>query len=126
MCFFVKSRNLYNSIFVIILFIMKILQHIITILQFNLYTQFRFLVNASKNSFGFIYSFLFVTIHQNFVGYPYGVNKDINTPISDKVEFVKNFDGFFQPGGSVNSITNFIPGKGYFIKVNTDCNLIWE
>jgi len=29
---------------------------------------------------------------------------------------IKNFNGFWIPGGSLNSITNFEPGKGYFLK----------
>ncbi|HON52465.1 MAG TPA: cellulase family glycosylhydrolase [Bacteroidales bacterium] len=29
---------------------------------------------------------------------------------------IKNFDGFWQPNGTVNSITNLEPGKGYFLK----------
>lgn len=30
---------------------------------------------------------------------------------------IKNFDGFWIPNGTTNSIQNFEPGKGYFIKV---------
>ena len=29
---------------------------------------------------------------------------------------IKNFDGFWQPEGTMNSIQNFEPGKGYFLK----------
>jgi len=32
------------------------------------------------------------------------------------VESIKNFDGFFIPDNSLNSIENLIPGKGYFVK----------
>lgn len=65
----------------------------------------------------------------NLIGFPYGQIKDISTtiaPISNKIVVIKNFDGFFQPGGSLNSISNFVPGVGYFIQVNADCQLIWE
>lgn len=65
----------------------------------------------------------------NLIGFPYSVSKDISTviaPISNKVEYVKNFDGFFQQGATVNSITKFIPSVGYFIYVNEDCMLVWE
>lgn len=65
----------------------------------------------------------------NLIGFPFNETKDIMTviaPISDKVEYVKNFDGFWQPDNPVNSITNFQPGIGYFIKVNADCSLVWE
>ncbi|HON52141.1 MAG TPA: glycoside hydrolase family 9 protein [Bacteroidales bacterium] len=65
----------------------------------------------------------------NLIGFPYSESKNIATviaPIASKVEYVKNFEGFMQPGGSTNSITNFQPGVGYFIKVNADCTLVWE
>lgn len=29
---------------------------------------------------------------------------------------IKNFDGFWEPNGTLNSIQNFEPGKAYFIK----------
>lgn len=31
-------------------------------------------------------------------------------------EIIKNFDGFWEPGGTTNSITTFEPGKAYFLK----------
>jgi len=31
-------------------------------------------------------------------------------------EIIKNFDGFFEPGGGPNSIINLEPGKGYYVK----------
>jgi hypothetical protein len=29
---------------------------------------------------------------------------------------IKNFDGFWKPGGSINSLQNMVPGKGYFVQ----------
>ena len=29
---------------------------------------------------------------------------------------IKDFDGFWIPNGSTNSLTNYEPGKGYFLK----------
>ena len=66
---------------------------------------------------------LFAPTGWQLIGYP--CCKDawpcVSTPISDyfnatNAEIIKNFDGFWQPNGSVNSITEFIPGKGYFFK----------
>jgi hypothetical protein len=64
----------------------------------------------------------------NLIGFPYSETKDIATvitQISDKVEYVKNFEGFIESGGSISSITDFEPGKGYLIQVNADCELVW-
>jgi hypothetical protein len=43
-----------------------------------------------------------------------------STPFSDyfdttNCQTIKNFDGFWQPNGTLNSIENFEPSKGYFI-----------
>jgi len=43
------------------------------------------------------------------------------TPMSNEfnttnTQTIKNFDGFWEPGASINSIDNFEPGKGYYIK----------
>ena len=52
------------------------------------------------------------------VGCPYTttspISKDFNT---NNCSSVKNFDGFWIPNGTVNSIQNLEPGKGYFIKI---------
>lgn len=62
----------------------------------------------------------------NVVGYPLDTKKSISTlvsPIATKIETIKNFDGFWIPNNATNSIIEFIPGKGYLIKVNTDCTI---
>ncbi|HPH15585.1 MAG TPA: hypothetical protein PK029_00315 [Bacteroidales bacterium] len=56
------------------------------------------------------------------IGYPCtGVLPYAPIPISNyfnvtNCEIIKNFDGFWEPGGTANSITNFEQGKGYFLK----------
>ena len=35
-----------------------------------------------------------------------------------KIASIKNFTGFYIPNGTVNSITNIVPGAGYFVKKN--------
>ncbi|MCK9561371.1 MAG: endo-1,4-beta-xylanase [Bacteroidales bacterium] len=57
----------------------------------------------------------------NMIGYPCMGGESLNPePISNyfnttNCEIVKNFDGFWQPNGSTNSIYNFESGKGYFV-----------
>ena len=38
---------------------------------------------------------------------------------------VKNFEGFWLPSGSLNSISTFDPGKGYFIKTNSSTTITY-
>lgn len=64
----------------------------------------------------------------NMMGYPMQSNSSINTAfsnISSQIITVKNFDGFWQPASSTNSLINLEPGKGYFINVLNDCNISW-
>jgi len=54
----------------------------------------------------------------NLLGCPY----QNTTPFTNhfnatNCQIIKNFDGFWQPGGTTNSITNFEPGKAYYIKL---------
>ncbi|HPM13048.1 MAG TPA: hypothetical protein PK734_06135, partial [Bacteroidales bacterium] len=55
------------------------------------------------------------------IGYPCtGILPLAPTPISNyfnttNCRIIKNFDGYWQPGGVNNSITNFEPGKAYFV-----------
>ena len=57
------------------------------------------------------------------IGYPCtGESLFAPIPISNyfnvtNCEIIKNFDGFWEPGGITNSITNFEQGKGYFLKI---------
>jgi len=62
----------------------------------------------------------------NLIGYP----KQASTAISSELSgiwtpfvSIKNFDGFYQKGGTLNSLTNFVPGLGYFINVSSSCTL---
>ena len=56
------------------------------------------------------------------IGYPCsGESSFAPMPISDyfnatNAEIIKNFDGFWQPNGTTNSIQNFEVGKGYWLK----------
>ena len=62
----------------------------------------------------------------NLVGYPKQSNGAITTVLSGittPLTFIKNFDGFYQKGGTINSLSNMIPGSGYFINVSSACTL---
>ncbi len=51
------------------------------------------------------------------VGCRFQTDTEISTLFdSAKTEVVKNFDGFYEPDGELNSITNLEPGKGYYVK----------
>jgi hypothetical protein len=56
------------------------------------------------------------------IGYPCaGESSFAPIPFSNyfnatNAEIIKNFDGFWQPSGTTNSVHNFEPGKGYFLK----------
>jgi hypothetical protein len=53
----------------------------------------------------------------NMIGVPSLTPANITTKLSIKpISSVKSFDGFWLPSGTLNSISNFEPGKGYFIK----------
>jgi len=53
----------------------------------------------------------------HLLGCPFKISTAISTQLnsSNCIE-IKNFDGFWMPAGSTNSLLNFEPGKGYFIK----------
>jgi len=53
----------------------------------------------------------------HLLGCPFKLTTTISSQLntSNCIE-LKNFDGFWIPGGSTNSLLNFEPGKGYFIK----------
>ena len=62
----------------------------------------------------------------NLVGYPKqssGAITTILSGITTPLTFIKNFDGFYQKGGTTNSLSNMIPGSGYFINVSSACTL---
>ncbi|MDA3882083.1 MAG: pectinesterase family protein [Bacteroidales bacterium] len=52
----------------------------------------------------------------NLIGCPYQVITPFSTDFNtSNCELIKNFDGFWEPNGSLNGIENMEPGKGYFI-----------
>jgi len=67
----------------------------------------------------------------NMVGYPFTKNTAVEIALEsilDKVEVVKDFDGFYMNdgGATVNSLLELEKSKGYLIKVNSACELIWK
>ena len=51
------------------------------------------------------------------LGIPFNTERAISDYFnSQNCHTIKNFDGFWQPNGTHNSLHNFEPGKGYFIK----------
>lgn len=67
----------------------------------------------------------------NLVGYPFTQQLTIENGLSsiwNYVEAVKNEDGYYLKGNTpeYNGLSNFEWGKGYFILVNQECNLIWN
>jgi len=64
----------------------------------------------------------------NLLGYPKQISSAIGTSLSSIVSntiAVKNFDGFWQPSGTTNSISTFDSGKGYFIMLSASSILSW-
>jgi hypothetical protein len=52
----------------------------------------------------------------NIIGFPYQTPIPFSTNFnSTNCKTIKNFDGFWVPNGTSNSIQNFEPGKGYFM-----------
>jgi len=67
----------------------------------------------------------------NFIGYPYAASQDIEAALSSVWEYtetVKNMDTFYDRALSpaLNSLTELDFANGYLIKVNSDCQLIWN
>lgn len=66
----------------------------------------------------------------NLIGFPYSPNQDITKALSgiiNYVQVVKDLDGFYDTSidPNLNSLSQFKRGKGYFIYVTQDCELIW-
>jgi mannan endo-1,4-beta-mannosidase len=64
----------------------------------------------------------------NMVGFPQQASASIatsTTGITTQFVSTKNFDGFYVKGGTANSLTNFDPGKGYFLKVSAATAISW-
>ncbi len=53
----------------------------------------------------------------NLVGCPFQTTTAITTAFDvTKISAVKNFEGFYVPNGTMNSISSITPNKGYFVK----------
>ena len=51
------------------------------------------------------------------IGCPYQTIQDFSSFLNaTQSQQIKNFDGFWIPNGTTNSISTFIPGKGYLLK----------
>jgi hypothetical protein len=64
----------------------------------------------------------------NLVGFPKqttGAITTVLTGIWTSFTQMKDFNGFYIKGGTLNSLTNMIPNSGYFINVNADCILTY-
>lgn len=64
----------------------------------------------------------------NLIGCPFDENTEIETLFStvlEKLEVVKDFDGFWEASATNNTLVKLEWGKGYFVKVKTDCVLDW-
>jgi len=64
----------------------------------------------------------------NLVGYPRQAQATIATVLTgiwSQFASAKNFDGFYVKNGTLNSLSNFSPGKGYFVKVSSATTLTY-
>jgi len=62
----------------------------------------------------------------NLVGNPLPSLQSISTKLTSlPIVTVKNFDGFWLPSGTLNSISNFEPGKGYFINTSSGTTIVY-
>jgi|GEM_PF-605678 len=51
------------------------------------------------------------------IGVPFQIARPFSTVFdSDDCLMIKDFDGFWMPGGNANSIDSLVPGKSYFVK----------
>lgn len=67
----------------------------------------------------------------NLVGCPLEGETDVKSALGsiwDKVEVVKDMDSFYSADQEpfLNSLTKIEYGKGYFVKVSEDCELVWK
>lgn len=66
----------------------------------------------------------------NLLGYPFKESAAVETALSDiwdKVELIKDFNEFYDKTNlpELNSLKELKYGRGYFIKVNEDCEINW-
>lgn len=62
----------------------------------------------------------------NIVGIPFQESADIETalsPFMSEIEIIKHFQGFYEQGSDMNSLSDLEPGKAYFIKVKSDITI---
>jgi hypothetical protein len=65
----------------------------------------------------------------NLIGTPSQVEMEIDVVLNSilpYLEIIKDFDGMYESNNPMNSISNFEPYKGYFIKVSQNCDISWE
>ncbi|MBK8807939.1 MAG: hypothetical protein IPO21_15350 [Bacteroidales bacterium] len=65
----------------------------------------------------------------NLIGVPTSKTQTIETvftAISQKITTIKNFDGFYEFGNPLNSITEIEPGKAYLVLATENCKLEWK
>ena len=62
-------------------------------------------------------NFVSLQLGWQLIGCPYQTATSLSTLFNTtNCQVVKNFDGFWIPSGTINSITTVDPGKGYFLK----------
>jgi len=62
----------------------------------------------------------------NLIGNPLSTLQNITTKVgTSPLQSIKNFDGFWKSSGTLNSITNFEPGKGYFMNASSSGTLTY-
>ena len=67
----------------------------------------------------------------NFIGYPLKGSTDLSSALSgiwSNVEEIKNLDSFYSKLNQpfLNSLTKVKWGEGYLVKVDKDCELVWQ
>jgi len=61
----------------------------------------------------------------NLVGVPVSTPATISSKLVSPVSLVKNLEGFWVPSGTQNSLTTFVPGKGYLVKATSETTISW-
>ncbi|HOS84670.1 MAG TPA: hypothetical protein PK199_07120 [Bacteroidales bacterium] len=53
----------------------------------------------------------------NLMGCPYQTATPFTTYFNaTNTQIIKNFDGYWMPNDTLSTLTNLVPGKGYYIK----------
>lgn len=64
----------------------------------------------------------------NYIGFPYDKKidtKEFFAPIMDKIEIIKGYSGFFDPGIIETGLTELEPGEGYVVAVKEDVSFTY-